>query len=128
MSTALEAFRDLSLPAADFTHALHVELGWRYLEEGGLPGALATYPAHLRRYATSLGAAGKYHETLTLAWLLLLHARREGHGGESWEAFAARQAELLMDGRRVLARYYSEACLGSEEVRHHFRMPDRLLD
>ncbi len=122
------SFRDLTLPAAEFTHARHVELGWRYLEAHGLAGALAAFPADLRRFAASVGATAKYHETLTLAWLLILQDRRAGHEGESWEAFSHRNPDLLAEGRAVIARHYTEACLASEEARHHFRMPDRLPD
>jgi hypothetical protein len=121
----IRAFESTELPAGQFTHAAHVRVGWWYLRQAPLPEALERFIAALRRYAASLGAADKYHETITVAYMLLIAERLDGAVGLSWPEFAERNADLLVRTPSVLATYYSEAVLSSERAKRSFVMPDR---
>lgn len=123
----LRAFEDCTLPASRFRHADHVRLAWLMLGEGDLPDALRRFREGLKRYATSLGQPGLYHETITVAYLLLIHERQEqSPRSGSFAAFAARNPDLLTWRPSVLARYYREETLGSDRARRTFLLPDRL--
>lgn len=121
-------FESVTLPPGDFTHAAHVRVAWWYLMQAPLPEALARFCAALRRFATAHGAAGKYHETITVAWMLILAERIEGTSADSWETFAAANPDLLARHPPVLSRYYEPATLVSDRARRVFVMPDRLRD
>lgn len=124
----IAAFESTELPADQFTHETHVRVAWCYLHRASLPEALAAFATALKRYADSKGAIGKYHETVTVAWMLLI-AERLADGGElSWAGFAQRHPDLLSRAPSPLDRYYSPELLASDRARRSFVMPDRLQD
>ena len=118
------AFEDGTLAASAFTHAAHVRVAWWYLRQAPFPDALARFSQALRRFAAGHGAAGKYHETITVAWMALVAERLQASPELGWDAFAARYPELLVRTPSILARYYSGACLQSETARRTFLLPD----
>ena len=80
------------------------------------------------RAAEAAGKPGLYHETITWAYVLLVHERRAATGAEDWPAFAARNPDLLAWKPSVLeARYYREETLWSDRARETFVLPDRPL-
>jgi hypothetical protein len=123
----LRAFEDCTLPSQRFRHEGHVQVAWLMLGEDDLPGALRRFRAGLKRYASSLGQPGLYHETITVAYLLLIHERRQrGPRGEGFAAFARRNPDLLTWRPSVLGRYYRDETLASDLARRTFLLPDRL--
>lgn len=67
------------------------------------------------------GAPEKFHRTVTEAFVRLIAGRGRA---PSWEAFAEVDTDLLLDGRRALARYFSDALLDSRAARERFAPPD----
>lgn len=114
-------FEACTLPSSHFHHRNHVRLAWLYLKEAPLLDALTRFRTSLQRYAASLGAAAKYHETITFAFLFLIHERMQREAFASFDEFADANAELF---DAILLRYYSEETLGSELARRVFVMPD----
>ena len=114
-------------PPGGFHHREHVQAAWAYLRREPLPAAIARYREALRRYATAQGAARIYHETVTVAYLLLIHERMaRGRATESFARFAARNPDLFAARPSVLETYYQPATLKSPLARRVFLMPDRL--
>jgi len=116
---ALEA---CTLPAELFDHREHVRLAWLYLREETLLEALPRFITSLKRFAGSLGASGKYHETITYAFLFLIHERMQRGGAGTFEEFAAANPDLFGP---ILQRYYRAETLASDFARTTFVMPDR---
>jgi hypothetical protein len=115
---------------ADFHHRDHLRLAWAMLGEVALPEALARFPAGLRRLAARAGRPGLYHETITWAYLLLIHERRaagDERARRDWSAFAAAHPDLFAWKPGILERYYTPEALASEAARRSFVMPDRAL-
>jgi hypothetical protein len=77
----------------------------------------------LRALAGRHGHPQRYHETMTVGFCLIIDARRRD--GESWASFAARNGELVEDGRAVLHRHWSPELLASDHARTRFVLPDR---
>ena len=121
------AFEACTLAPADFGHAEHVRLAWHYLEREPLLSAAARLCEGLRRYTRAIGAAGKYHETVTLAWLLLVHERRRCGDAADWPAFRRANPDLFDPEARPLAAYYRPETLKSALARRRFVLPDRGL-
>ena len=117
----LAAFESCTLPPSEFHHRNHVRVAWLYLRERPVLDALATFVASLKRYATSLGAATKYHETITFAFVFLIHERMQRVPFADFDAFAAANADLF---NGILAKYYDKETLASDLARHTFLMPD----
>jgi hypothetical protein len=119
----VEQFDACTLPPAQFHHRNHVRLGWILLSELPLLDALARFRSSLQRYAGSLGASAKYHETITLAFLFLIHERMQRAALGTFDEFADANPDLFGP---ILSRYYAKETLASEFARRVFVMPERL--
>jgi hypothetical protein len=125
-SELFERFVDTSLPADQFHHQQHVQVAWMFVRKYGMPEALREFSTAIKRFADAKGATGLYHETITWAFLLLI-AEREGRApADTFEAFAAANADLLSWKPSILERYYSSEVLKSDLARKTFLMPDML--
>jgi hypothetical protein len=123
----VEAFERGDEPAGGFHHAEHVRVAWYYLQCHTLPEALARFSENLRRFATARGKPGLYHETITVAYVLLIYERLDGAARRlSWQEFADRHPELLSWKPSILDRYYLPNTLMSDRARRTFVLPDRL--
>ena len=120
------AFESTELPGDQFSHANHVRVAWCYLREATLPEALLRFSTALRRFAEAKGAPGKYHETITVAYMLIIAERLASHPNWSWDQFAAANPDLLARSPSPLAVFYTPETLMSERARRRFVMPDRL--
>lgn len=118
------AFESTELPADQFSHAEHVRVAWWYLRHSPLPESLLRFSTALQRFATAKGAAGKYHETVTVAWMLIVADRLSNARELPWEAFAAANADLFGRPSPVDLLYRPDT-LASDRARRGFVMPDR---
>lgn len=110
-------------PAA-FTHREHVRISFELLQRYTFPEALFRLAKGLRGLAVNAGVPGKYHETITVAFLALIAERHWRGGFEGWEEFAAGNPDLLQ--RDLLAQIYDPAVLESAAARATFLLPRRL--
>jgi hypothetical protein len=119
-------FEDCTLPNTAFHHRDHVRLAWLYLRRAPLLEALTRFTEGLKRFAHANGHDGLYHETITWAYLFLVHQRiAAAPEGETWDEFAARNPDLMSWKPSILAGYYRDETLSSELARRVFVMPDR---
>ena len=123
----LEALESCRLPPSEFGHEGHVRAAYLYLRAGTLGEAIDRLGAAIRRYATAQGSPGRYHETITLAHVLLIrrHLHERGDGG-GWEGFRAANPELF--ARELLLRWYGRDELASPLARSVFVLPERRAD
>ena len=106
----------------------HVRLAFCYLRLYSPLESLEIFSAALKRFAQSHGKERLYHETITWAYLLLIHERMHRCGGhQSWEDFAAANPDLLIWKNGILNRYYTEATLQSDLARRVFVFPDKMV-
>jgi len=117
-------FEACTLPNSEFHHRDHVRLAWIYLRRHPALDALARFTAGLQRFAAFHGHPGLYHETITWAYLFLIHERMaDSPAGESWEEFAARHPDLVTWKPSILDRYYAPETLRSDRARRLFVLP-----
>jgi hypothetical protein len=121
-SEFLAAFEACAVANTDFHHADHIRLAWIYLRTYPLLEAIDRFSTSLKRFAAHHGATGLYHETITWAYLLLIHERMNGEA--SFDAFRAAHPDLFTWKPSVLQRYYAPETLASERARRVFVMPD----
>lgn len=120
------AFEAGRVPRGGFPHVDHLRLTWSYLRERPLLEVLERVPAGLRHLAAAVGRPERYHETITWAWILILHERLERTGrADDWEAFLAAHPDLLRQGAEgPLGRAYRPETLSSDRARRTFVWPD----
>lgn len=114
-------FEACTLPPAEFDHRNHVRLAWLFLKEAPPLEALSRFRASLQRYAASVGATAKYHETVTFAFLFLIHERMQRSEQSTFDDFASAHPDLFDN---ILLRYYRQQTLASDLARRVFVMPD----
>src|SRR4051812_39556982 len=109
---------DCTLAQSEFGHRAHLQAGFAYLQRFGYAGALSAMARSLRRFAAHHGKHGLYHETITAAFLALIHERIAEDlvalGGDftrklDWDSFAARHPDLFEAD--MLGHYYSKDTL-----------------
>ena len=122
----LRQFEDCSLPLERFRHSVHIQIAFLYLCKYPVLDVLGRFPEALTRYAEAHGKFGLYHETITWAYILLIHERmqRAGHA-QRWEEFAATNRDLLTWSSTILKQYYRDETLSSDLARKIFLFPDK---
>lgn len=115
-----------TLDVDNFDHEAHVYVSWLFLAEFPLTEAIARFSAALQRLTATLGVPGKYHETITWFFMLLIAERREAAENNDWFSFRRDNADLFSAGSEIIGRYYSSDLLASNRARRSFVMPDKL--
>ncbi len=124
----IEQFENCTYPAELFDHSQHVKLAWLYLQRYPPLDALARFTQSLKRFAASLGKASIYHETITWAYMFLIHERMEKGEATEWQKFARHNADLLNWKANILQNYYRAETLQSERARRLFVFPDKFIE
>ncbi len=123
----LEAFRSCSIPLEEWNHRAHLSVAYLLLREHGLEEATRRMREGVQRYNASKGIeqtpTGGYHETLTVAWMRVLHATMTAYGPEAdADAFFAAHPHML--SKVMLRLFYSRPRIMSHEARHRWVDPD----
>lgn len=105
-----------------FGHREHVELAWAYLQRYETDRAAEAMVAAIRHLAHEHGAHGKFHETITRAWLHCVAVHDQRWGAPDFDTFLARNPDLL--DRALLGHFYSRDLIGSDQARASWSEPD----
>jgi hypothetical protein len=126
----MAAFENGTLDPAQFNHRLHLSLAWAYLQRDGFPEGALHFRRHLKEYVTKVGAQGKYHETITWAYLVLLSEELSLRSppGESFDSMIQRRPDLLDHRNGAIARCYSKSQLDLQDARRVFLLPVRDME
>jgi hypothetical protein len=121
----IEQFENCTLPEKEFHHEMHVRMAWAYLCRHPVLEAIRRFSDALKAYAASLGHAGLYHETITWGHIFLIHERMvRAANGQTWEEFAAANADLLDWRGGIFRQYYSDEVIASDIAKRVFVLPD----
>jgi len=125
VADVMAAFESGTLDPAQFDHRLHLSVAWSYLQRDGFPAGALRFRQHLQAYVAKVGAEGKYHETITWAYLVLLNEEMSLRSppGESFDAMIQRRPDLLDHRNGPVARCYSKSQLDSPDARRVFSLP-----
>jgi hypothetical protein len=124
--TYIDLFESGAISSSAFHHADHVRLAFCYLTQYSPPEALQRFSTALQRFAQANGKENLYNETITWAYLLLIHERMERcNAAQSWEAFAAANPDLLTWKDSILHHYYTPETLQSDLAKRVFVFPDK---
>jgi hypothetical protein len=106
-----------TFPPNLFTHKAHLRLAWAYLQNNPVPDAVNHVCKNLFRYVIHLGAADKYHTTLTVASVNLIAHFQRKKTANTFEEFVAKYPQLLTSFKQILETYYSKGLLNSEAAK-----------
>ncbi len=114
------------IDGGSFNHEAHVYMAWLYLGQYPLTEAIDRFTSALKRLTLKLGVPGKYHDTITWFFMLIIAQRRIGNAGADWQNFKEKNPDLFSRDANVLNRYYSKEMLATDAARRSFVLPDRL--
>ena len=121
----LRAFETCTLPSDAFRHRDHIRLAWLHLRAWPFAEAAARFSANLRLFAASVGRPGLYHETITWAYLTLVHERMQASPASDFDEFACANGALLDHRAGALMALYDRETLDSPLARRVFVLPRR---
>jgi hypothetical protein len=104
-----------------FSHDDHVRMAFLYARRGGAAAAVAG-ARRIRGLAEALGATGKYHDTLTVAWARVVAHRALQSDAPTFEEFLEAHPQLRR--RDLLSAHYTRDLLFSPAARMAFIEPD----
>ena len=122
----LTAFEACTLD--EFHHRDHIKVAYLYLRRYPLDDAIAKVRAGLQALAAAWGAPVNdlekgYHETMTQAWVRLVHLTLSDCGvAETADAFCNEQPQLMQKTRLQL--FYSRERIMTWEAKREFVEPD----
>ncbi|WP_295817513.1 hypothetical protein [uncultured Deinococcus sp.] len=119
MTAFKRAFTQATARYGRFSHPAHLYVAWTLLRDLPVLEALVEFRRGLLALAERMGLQGKYHETRTVAWMLLVLERVDR--SEDWETFEVRNADLF--DVTLLERFYAPDVLGSDAARMGFMVP-----
>lgn len=112
--------------ADSFDHEAHIYMAWLYLDAYPVTDAIERFTTALKRLTLKLGVPGKYHDTITWFFMLIIAERRTDEASRVWPTFKKDNDDLFRREDNVLNRYYSTETLATDEARRSFVLPDRL--
>ena len=121
----LRRFESCTLPPGEFNHRRHLALGWRYLRQYGFPQGVVEFQKRLRAYVTAVGAAAKYHETVTWAYMILMNEEMQLRAlpDEGFDSMIQRRPDLLDHRAGALVACYPRGQLDAADSRRVFMLP-----
>ena len=120
----IDRFESFAVPNEGFHHRDHVQVVWAYLRTMPAIDALGRFSASLKGFAAHHGKTTLYHETITWAYVALIHERMERRPDLSWDDFCDANPDLLTWKPSILDRYYRPETLFSDRARRVFILPD----
>jgi hypothetical protein len=123
----LQAFESATWPLNEWRHRDHIKLAYLYLCRYPLETAVEKTRDGIRAYNTAQhvpdGLTRGYHETLTQAWLQLVHVTLCEFGPrQTADEFADAHPQLL--SKQAVLFFYSRERIMSAEAKQKFIEPD----
>lgn len=119
----LQALKNGTLDAAGFSHRDHIGVAFQALTQHGFFQAAEIVASGISGAADRAGATGKFHATITLAYMSLIAERMAQGRYDNAHAFIDAHPELTSGA--ALRDLYSRDRLSSEQARRIGLLPDR---
>lgn len=113
-----------ALDPALFSHEAHLRLAWLQIRQYGMTKAKERIQQQLRTYVEHLGAADKYHTTLTIVAIAAVHHFMAQSSADNFRDFLLEFPQLKTNFKGLVNSHYSYDIFQSDEARQVFVAPD----
>lgn len=120
----LEKLSKGTLDRSVFTHQAHLRVSYIYLKRYGVLGAIINVQEQIKKYISFLGLEDKYHTTLTVAAIHVVHAFMAKSTSDNFTDFMAEFPELQNNFKGLIEQHYGFDIFKSAEARTTFIAPD----
>lgn len=121
-----QLFEDCTLPPEYFSHEAHLRLAWIHIRRYGVEQAIANITTQIKAYATSLGAAQKYHHTVTVAAVKVVEHFMGRSDSDDFAALIVEFPRIKYQFKELLFSHYSVDIFALESARFQYLEPDLL--
>ncbi len=119
-------FKNATLHPKLFNHEAHLRLAWIYIKRDGIDAAITQVCSQIINYATSLGAANKYNETVTIAAVRAVYHFYLKSKSDNFRNFIEEFPRLKNNFKELLAQHYDIDIFNSEVAKCSFLEPNLL--
>lgn len=109
-----------------FNHEAHLRLAWIHIDKYGIDIALQNIEAQLKDFVAHVGAASKYHQTLTIAAIKAVDHFKQKSQSNTFKTFIAEFPRLNTHFKELINSHYTYDIFSSEAARKEFIAPDLL--
>ena len=124
LEAIVRGFESCATAETDFPHRSHLVVATWYLNEATVPEALGRMRASILHFLEHYGIEGKYNETITLFWMIIIE--RFLRGLDAHLSLLERTNAVVenLNDPRLMFAYYSKERLWSPEARREWVDPD----
>lgn len=118
------AFKNCTLSPDLFTHEAHLRLAWIHLQKVGPEKAPTIVCDQITAFVEYLGAQDKYHQTVTVAAVMIVHHFMQHTDVDNFSDFILQFPQLKTNLKGLIAAHYSVDIFQLEEAKVHYVEPD----
>ncbi|CAN5524263.1 hypothetical protein BH11BAC5_BH11BAC5_01710 [soil metagenome] len=119
-------FENCTLSPALFNHEAHVRLAWIHIQQYGTDQAIKNICNQLTAFTSHVGAADKYHVTLTVAAIKAVAHFMKKADGDNFNDFIHQFPRLKYNFKELMACHYQQDIFSADKARKEFVEPDLL--
>ena len=120
---SLSDFEALRIDPETFNHAAHMFVAWSYLLKYDLATSIQRYRETLQRLTRKFGVPGKFHETITWFYMIVIAERMADQDDDNWQDFVSAHPDLFTREPSLISRFYSDELIASDRARQTFLLP-----
>lgn len=107
-----------------FNHEAHLRLAWIHIEKYGLEQAIQNIENQLKKFVAHVGAKNKYHQTLTIVAVRVVHHFAQQAKEKSFQSFIQQFPDLKNNFKQLINSHYTYDVFNSEKARILYQEPD----
>ena len=120
----LHQFADCTFPAELFSHEAHLRYAWIHLHRSGEEEAVNIVSDSILKYVSHIGARDKYHMTLTVAAVKVVHHFSQKSDSVDFKGFTKEFPQLKSNFKELVQSHYSFDVFQSERAKREYLEPD----
>ncbi|MBO0330010.1 hypothetical protein [[Muricauda] lutisoli] len=122
----IRAFEKGKFPPQQFNHKAHIKLAWIYLEMFDEQTAISKTCEAIKNFDRIHGNGTKYHTTLTVAAVKVVHHFRQKSNAATFDEFVAENPRLITSFKELLFQHYGKSVLADPKAKTAYLEPDLL--
>ena len=124
VESVVRGFETCTTPETDFPHRAHLTVATCYLTNATVAEALQKMRASILNFLDHYGIEGKYNETITLFWLIVVDQFLQSQDSKLSLLERTNAVIEALSDSRLMFEYYSEELLWSKEAVRAWVAPD----
>lgn len=120
----IKAFEAGTYPPEAFNHKAHIKLAWVYLNLFDEETAISKTCAAIKNFDQLHGDGTKYHTTLTVAALKVVHHFRQKSNAATFDEFVVEYPRLITSFKELLLQHYDTKVIADPKAKTTYLEPN----